>query len=82
MNNLEKIQPTQMKQILKDKGFVLTRENGISMYSIPGVPFSENGFHTHIPESLINNPRQAETFRYLVEDTIEYSNDYLKIVNP
>jgi hypothetical protein len=76
MNNLEKIQPTQMKQILKDKGFVLTTENGFNMYSIPGVPFSENGMYTHLKESLINNPRQAETFRYLLEDAIEYSNDY------
>lgn len=81
MNNSQNIYPSQMEQILKDKGFVLVSQNGFHLYSIPGVPLSLN---THIGLNQLENPLPLYIFNQRVESALEYSNQYLKqfITNP
>ncbi len=72
MNSKQIVFPYRMEQILKEKGFVFTSQNGFTWYSIPGVPFS---FKTHIQ---FNHPIPINIFNQRVESALEYSNQYLK----
>lgn len=74
MNNQKRIYPTQMKQILKEKGFVITTEPGFPMYGIPGVPWS---FHTHCELGAINNPMSINKFNKKLESLLFYNSMYL-----
>ena len=76
MNNSEKvyIHPHQMEQILKDRGFKLSSESGFTLYSIPGVPFSNK---THIGANRLEWPVLFDMFYYEVETALKYSNEYL-----
>jgi hypothetical protein len=78
MKNSQNIYPSQMEQILKDKGFVYSSENGFHLYSIPGVPFS---FNTHIGLNQLEHPNDKYIFNRMVESALEYSNQYLKQLN-
>jgi hypothetical protein len=69
-----KVYKTEMKQILKDKGFVLRTENGFSMYGIPNTPFS---FRSCISPQTIESPKSIRIFNQIVEDALNYSNRYL-----
>lgn len=75
MNNSQNIYPFKMKQILKDKGFVLKSENGFRMYSIPGVPFS---FNTHLASGNFDHPKPINIFYQMVENAISFGNHYPK----
>lgn len=76
MNNSQKVyvNPYQMEQILKDRGFKLSSESGFTFYSIPGVPFSTK---THIGANRLEWPVLFDMFYYEVETALKYSNEYL-----
>jgi len=69
------INPYQMEDILKERGFKLSSESGFKLYSIPGVPFS---YKTHIGANRLEWPVLFDMFYYEVEQAVKHSNEYLK----